>query len=85
MCTFLHELRIYVEFCRKRINCNTVMQTTILDDPWSSITFQSRDPNVLLFTDRCCLHYLDIRVRIKTLLSTAILTVFLFVRLFRIN
>ncbi|XP_017763570.1 PREDICTED: uncharacterized protein LOC108553256 [Eufriesea mexicana] len=46
----------------KPINYNTVMQTTVLDDPWSSITFQSIDPNILLFTDRCCLHYLDIRI-----------------------
>ncbi|KAK1127350.1 hypothetical protein K0M31_003891 [Melipona bicolor] len=38
------------------------MQSTVLDDSWSSIKFQSTDPNVLLFVDRCCLHYLDIRI-----------------------
>ncbi|XP_068974470.1 uncharacterized protein TAF1C-like isoform X1 [Bombus flavifrons] len=46
----------------KPINCNTVMQATVLDDSWSSIKFQSTDPNILLLVDRCCLHYLDVRV-----------------------
>ncbi|KAG6797130.1 hypothetical protein HZU73_07516 [Apis mellifera caucasica] len=46
----------------KPTNSNTILNTTVLDDSWSSIKFQSIDPNVLLFVDRCCLHYLDIRV-----------------------
>ncbi|KAK9304854.1 hypothetical protein QLX08_003922 [Tetragonisca angustula] len=46
----------------KPISCNTIMQSTVLDDSWSSIQFQSTDPNVLSFVDRCCLHYLDIRI-----------------------
>lgn len=44
------------------------MQATVLDDSWSSIKFQSADPNILLLVDRCCLHYLDVRVRIKILI-----------------
>ncbi|XP_076751559.1 TATA box-binding protein-associated factor RNA polymerase I subunit C-like [Xylocopa sonorina] len=46
----------------KPINSKTISQTTVLDDSWGCIKFQSIDPNVLLFVDRCCLHYLDTRV-----------------------
>ena len=52
------------------------MQSTVLDDSWSSIQFQSTDPNVLSFVDRCCLHYLDIRVRIKILLIITLILLF---------
>ncbi|XP_043265581.1 uncharacterized protein LOC122405127 [Colletes gigas] len=41
---------------------NTIMQTAVLDDSWGSIKFQAVDPNVILFVDRCCLHYLDTRI-----------------------
>ncbi|KOC68409.1 hypothetical protein WH47_03567 [Habropoda laboriosa] len=46
----------------KRINGKTVLQSTVVDDSWGSIKFDSVDPDVLLFVDRCCLHYLDVRV-----------------------
>ncbi|CAL7946110.1 unnamed protein product [Xylocopa violacea] len=46
----------------KPISSKTILQTTVLDDSWGSIKFQSIDPNVLLFVDRCCLHYLDTRI-----------------------
>ena len=46
----------------KHINSNTIPQSTVLDDPWGIIKFQSMDSNVILFVDRCCLHYLDVRI-----------------------
>ncbi|XP_054005973.1 uncharacterized protein LOC128890953 [Hylaeus anthracinus] len=46
----------------KHISSNTIMQSTTVDDSWGSIKFQKMDPNVILFVDRCCLHYLDVRI-----------------------
>lgn len=64
-------------FCsyRKHINSNTIQHTTVLDDPWGIIKFQSMDSNVILFVDRCCLHYLDVRVRIICIFMKYILNV----------
>ncbi|XP_017877115.1 uncharacterized protein LOC108623245 isoform X2 [Ceratina calcarata] len=45
----------------KHISRYTVSQNTVFDDPWTSIKYQSADTDVLLFVDRCCLHYLDTR------------------------
>ncbi|XP_076245686.1 TATA box-binding protein-associated factor RNA polymerase I subunit C-like isoform X2 [Calliopsis andreniformis] len=45
----------------KYISSNTIMQTKVLDDSWGTVRFQVMDPNVILFVDRCCLHYLDVR------------------------
>ncbi|XP_014479714.1 PREDICTED: uncharacterized protein LOC106747002 [Dinoponera quadriceps] len=30
-------------------------------DAWGSVRFQQGDPNVLIYVDRCCLHYIDTR------------------------
>ncbi|KZC10848.1 PREDICTED: uncharacterized protein LOC107189068 [Dufourea novaeangliae] len=46
----------------KYVSRNTVMQTTVVDDSWGSIKFDMLDPNVILFVDRCCLNYLDVRI-----------------------
>ncbi|XP_025989120.2 uncharacterized protein LOC105193210 isoform X2 [Solenopsis invicta] len=36
--------------------------TTHARDAWGCIRFQETDPNVLIYVDRCCLHYLDTRL-----------------------
>ncbi|XP_076279135.1 TATA box-binding protein-associated factor RNA polymerase I subunit C-like [Lasioglossum baleicum] len=46
----------------KHISSNTVMQTTVADDLWGRVKFETLDPNIILFVDRCYLHYLDIRI-----------------------
>ncbi|XP_033325282.1 TATA box-binding protein-associated factor RNA polymerase I subunit C-like [Megalopta genalis] len=46
----------------KHICSNTVMQTTVADDLWARVKFETMDPNIILFVDRCCLHYLDTRI-----------------------
>lgn len=35
--------------------------TTHTHDAWGCVRFQETDPNVLIYVDRCCLHYLDTR------------------------
>ncbi|XP_011637260.1 uncharacterized protein LOC105427291, partial [Pogonomyrmex barbatus] len=35
--------------------------TTRMGDAWGCIRFQETDPNLLIYVDRCCLHYLDTR------------------------
>ncbi|XP_011870349.1 PREDICTED: uncharacterized protein LOC105563391 isoform X2 [Vollenhovia emeryi] len=34
-------------------------------DAWGCIRFQETDPNVLIYVDRCCLHYLDTRIALN--------------------
>ncbi|XP_076178174.1 TATA box-binding protein-associated factor RNA polymerase I subunit C-like isoform X2 [Ptiloglossa arizonensis] len=46
----------------KHVSSNTVMETTVVNDSWGSVKFQTMDPNVILFVDRCNLHYLDVRI-----------------------
>ncbi|XP_029040385.1 uncharacterized protein LOC114874863 [Osmia bicornis bicornis] len=46
----------------QHISSYNVFQTTVVDDLWANIKFQLMDPDVILYVDRCCLHYLDTRV-----------------------
>lgn len=46
----------------KYINSGLIKESTVLDDSWGSIKFQAMDPNILVFTDRCCIYYLDTRL-----------------------
>jgi len=39
--------------------------TTRDRDAWGCIRFHETDPNVMIYVDRCCMHYLDTRVRNK--------------------
>lgn len=39
--------------------------TKVLDDSWGSIKYTS-NPNIVALTDRCCLHYIDLRVSTST-------------------
>ncbi|XP_072749836.1 uncharacterized protein Taf1c-like [Anoplolepis gracilipes] len=43
------------------INSGSVLQNNTTCDAWGCIRFQQMDPNVLIYMDRCCLHYFDIR------------------------
>ncbi|EGI58091.1 PREDICTED: uncharacterized protein LOC105153231 isoform X1 [Acromyrmex echinatior] len=53
------------------ISRGSVLQNnTTTHDAWGCIRFQETDPNVLIYVDRCCLHYLDTR----TALDQACLT-----------
>lgn len=52
-------------FCRYSINSGPVLENNTTYDAWGCIRFQQMDPNVLIYMDRCCLHYFDIRVRNK--------------------
>ncbi|XP_077261778.1 TATA box-binding protein-associated factor RNA polymerase I subunit C-like [Temnothorax americanus] len=47
----------------KYISSGSVQQDNITHehDAWGCIRFQETDPNVLIYVDRCCLHYLDTR------------------------
>ncbi|XP_012147864.1 TATA box-binding protein-associated factor RNA polymerase I subunit C-like [Megachile rotundata] len=46
----------------KGISCHSVQQTTVTDDVWANVKFQLIDPDIILYVDRCCLHYLDTRL-----------------------
>ncbi|XP_051174820.1 uncharacterized protein LOC127290354 [Leptopilina boulardi] len=50
---------------RKPISSGNVINRKISDDNWGSIRYQNMDPNVLIFTDRCCVHYIDTREPIE--------------------
>ncbi|XP_018366150.1 PREDICTED: uncharacterized protein LOC108763216 isoform X2 [Trachymyrmex cornetzi] len=52
------------------ISSGSVLQKNTTHDAWGCIRFQETDPNVLIYVDRCCLHYLDTR----TALDQACLT-----------
>ncbi|KYQ55896.1 hypothetical protein ALC60_05178 [Trachymyrmex zeteki] len=43
------------------ISSGSVLQNNTTHDAWGCIRFQETDPNVLIYVDRCCLHYLDTR------------------------
>ncbi|KAK0076310.1 hypothetical protein PV325_005594 [Microctonus aethiopoides] len=45
----------------KCIRKNTVKSTKCLDDEWGSVRYQTFNPNIIAFADRCSLHYLDVR------------------------
>ncbi|XP_015601100.1 uncharacterized protein LOC107270526 isoform X2 [Cephus cinctus] len=47
------------------LSTNVIPQTQVLDDKWSSIHFQQSDPNIIVFVDRCCLHYMDTRTSLE--------------------
>ncbi|XP_012280790.1 uncharacterized protein LOC105699921 isoform X2 [Orussus abietinus] len=49
----------------KCINSGQIDETKVLEDNWGSIRSQEQDPNILLYADRCCLHYLDTRMPLK--------------------
>lgn len=49
----------------KPVSSGKVMSTKVLDDNWGSIKYQSREPDVLIYTDRCCVHYIDTRQPIE--------------------
>ncbi|CAK9830885.1 hypothetical protein ANTRET_LOCUS7976 [Anthophora retusa] len=49
----------------KPISSKTILQSTVVDDSWGSIKFESTAPDLLLFVDRNCLHYLDVRVSLE--------------------
>ncbi|XP_036141300.1 uncharacterized protein LOC114253727 [Monomorium pharaonis] len=44
------------------ITSGSVLQNNTTDDIWGCIRFQETDPNVLIYVDRCCLHYVDTRM-----------------------
>jgi hypothetical protein len=54
---------------RNYISTGCVLQNNAISNVWGSIRFQEMDPNVLIYTDRCCLHYIDTRVRIREILN----------------
>ncbi|EFN63880.1 hypothetical protein EAG_11783 [Camponotus floridanus] len=43
------------------INSGSLLNNAKTYDAWGCIRFQQMDPNVLIYMDRCCLHYVDIR------------------------
>lgn len=43
------------------VSSGCILKNGNTPDDWGSIKFQEMDPNVLIYTDRCCLHYIDIR------------------------
>ncbi|XP_033211089.1 uncharacterized protein LOC117169080 [Belonocnema kinseyi] len=45
----------------KCVSSGTIMKTKSLDDNWGSIRYQPSDPEVLIYVDRCCIHYIDTR------------------------
>ncbi|XP_008551738.1 uncharacterized protein LOC103574139 [Microplitis demolitor] len=48
----------------KCLSKGTVDMTKVLDDSWGSIKYTS-NPNIVALTDRCCLHYIDLRVSLE--------------------
>ncbi|XP_015190954.1 PREDICTED: uncharacterized protein LOC107074221 isoform X1 [Polistes dominula] len=46
---------------KKYVTSHKVVHSKVLDDCWGSIKYQLLDAHVLVFIDRCCLHYLDTR------------------------
>lgn len=53
-------------FTRNYVSSGSVLRDTIHGrDVWGCLRFQETDPNVLVYVDRCCLHYLDTRVKNK--------------------
>ncbi|KAI4504053.1 hypothetical protein M0802_000524 [Mischocyttarus mexicanus] len=47
---------------KKNVASYKVIHSKVMDDSWGSIKYQLLDPHVLVFIDRCCLHYLDTRI-----------------------
>ncbi|KAL0128074.1 hypothetical protein PUN28_003363 [Cardiocondyla obscurior] len=49
------------------ISSGSVLQNnaTHRRDGWGCVRFQETDPNVLIYVDRCCLHYLDTRIALN--------------------
>ncbi|XP_043280847.1 uncharacterized protein TAF1C-like isoform X2 [Venturia canescens] len=45
----------------KKIGSNHVEITKPLEDKWACVKIGKKDPNSIVFVDRCCLHYLDVR------------------------
>ncbi|KAM0736332.1 hypothetical protein ACS0PU_010293 [Formica fusca] len=43
------------------INSGPILENNTTYDAWGCIRFQQMDPNVLIYMNRCCLHYFDIR------------------------
>ncbi|KAL6439055.1 hypothetical protein ACFW04_003804 [Cataglyphis niger] len=44
------------------INSGPVLENNTTYDAWGCVRFQQMDPNILIYMDRCCLHYFDIRI-----------------------